>query len=279
MDSLGQLGLFCAENNNSKQNAVKAPSFINQVHLKLAFESSSISAPIQAAITDFKAKVKALNVDFECLEKNEKPWFEQNFIALDVETTGLDAAGCRIIELALVPFNNLSSQKTFSSLFNIGEPLPSEITKITGIDDTMLENQPSFADKAQEIIKALASADFIVAYNAKFDRPFVESEMARLNLALPELPWVDPYIFVSEIDRFKKGKKLVDAAKRWGVDLNNAHRAQADAQAAGELLLKLSPKIEEKTLEELLIKQKILGWQQAQQMAEYRKTNSWSINR
>lgn len=205
-------------------------------------------------------------------------WFKQPFFALDVETTGLDPASNRIIELALVPFNMGASQ-SFSSLFSIDGLLPKEIINITGISDDMLKGQPSFLEKADQVLSLLKDVPFIVAYNAKFDRPFVESEFARVNRALPDIPWVDPYIFVCEFDRYKRGKKLTDAAKRWGVSLENAHRAQDDAKAAGELILKMADKIGVNDLSDLLNQQKIWFWQNAHSMAEFRKSSSWEINR
>lgn len=208
----------------------------------------------------------------------ETPWHEQEFFALDVETTGLDPAGNRIIELALVPFN-MPENKGFSSLFTVGAPLPREITQITGISDDMLKGQPSFEEKADHILALIEKVPFVVAYNAKFDRPFVESEFARINKAFPDIPFIDPFVFICEFDRYKKGKKLGDAAKRWGVEMGQAHRAKDDAQAAGDLMLKLVDKIGLGSLSDLLNRQKIWFWQNAHNMAEFKKTNAWEINR
>jgi DNA polymerase III epsilon subunit-like protein len=206
------------------------------------------------------------------------PWFEEPFFAVDVETTGLDAAGHRIIELALVPFN-MPQQKTFSSLFCIGEDLSPEITAITGITDNMLKGQPSFKEMADHIISLFMQVPFVVAYNAKFDRPFMESELARIDRVLPEIPWVDPFVFICELDRYKRGKKLVDSARRWGVHLENAHRAEDDARAAGELMLKLADKINLLSLKSLLDQQKILFWRNAHNLSDYKKSTTWEINR
>src|SRR4029077_11312635 len=120
---------------------------------------------------------------------------------------------------------------------------------------------------------------FVVAYNAKFDRPFVESELARVDKVLPDIPWVDPYVFICELDRYNRGKKLADSAKRWGVHLGNAHRAQDDARAAGELMLKLVDKINLPDLNKLIDQQKIWFWRNAHNISEYKKSTTWEINR
>ena len=74
------------------------------------------------------------------------------FFAVDVETTGLDAASHRVIEIAFVPFNMPDEVKPFSRLFSVGEALPPEIVQITGISDAMLKNQPAFGEHADDCL-------------------------------------------------------------------------------------------------------------------------------
>jgi len=143
----------------------------------------------------------------------------------------------------------------------------------------MLDGQPAFQESADFCLNLLKRASFLVAYNAKFDRPFLESEMARICKGLPDIPWIDPFIFICELDRYKRGKKLSDAARRWGVNLENAHRAQADAEAAGHLLLKMAEKLDCHSLYDLLVKQKLWQWYNAHNMAELKRSTTWSINR
>ena len=109
----------------------------------------------------------------------------------------------------------------------------------------------------------MTEAKFIVAYNAKFDRLFLESEMRRIGKTMPDLPWVDPCIFIREIDRYKKGKRLKDASTRWGVTLKDAHRALADATATGLLLYKLVPHLKNELLHDLMQQQN--RWQEEQE--------------
>ena len=175
-----------------------------------------------------------------------------------METTGLDPAGCRVIELALVPFNMGAEVKKFARLFGQKEPLSQEISNITGITDAMLEHKAEFSQSCDEVSDLIKQAEFIVAYNARFDRHFVESEFARSGKTLPVRPWIDPFIFICEFDRFKRGKKLSDAALRWGIELKGAHRAENDAQAAGELLLKMADKIDGQSLNQVEALQKLL---------------------
>lgn len=280
MSGFDQLGLFSS---NIGEKTIREYA-VNPIKLSLAMsiESSSIS---QRKLDEMVQRItkEVLGLDNKALvtskvESTENPWHEMPFLALDVETTGLDAAANRVIELALVPFN-MPDEKNFSQLFSVGEPLPHEITQITGISDDMLKGKPVFKESADECLRLLHKASFVVAYNAKFDRPFLESEMARIDKILPDLAWIDPFVFICELDRFKRGKKLSDAAKRWGVNLENAHRALADAQAAGKLMLKMTDAVGCHSLDALLAKQKVWQWRNAHNMAELKRSNSWSINR
>ncbi len=196
-------------------------------------------------------------------DKLKTNWTQLPFLCVDTETTGLDHTSNRVIEVAWIMFEKEKEIFSDSRLCSIGTPLPAEIVTLTGINDGMLVDKPSFAAHADDLLKAMAEAQFIVAYNAKFDRLFLESELHRVGKTMPNLPWVDPCIFIREIDRYKKGKRLQDAATRWGVTLKDAHRALADATATGLLLYKLVPHLKSKSLHDLMQQQN--RWQEEQE--------------
>lgn len=279
MAGFDQLGLFST--NPVEKIEKKTRGIGSKLSVTVEFSDSVVTQKLDEVVKRITKEVEQFdrNALIETSHDYDQSWTDLSFIALDVETTGLEAATNRIIELALVPYNFSDDVKPFCQLFSVGESLSQEIVQITGISDAMLKNQPSFPEHADDCIRLMKRASFVVAYNAKFDRPFLESEMARVKKVLPELPWIDPFVFICELDRYKRGKKLGDAAKRWGVNLENAHRAMADAQAAGDLLMKMADKIDCRTLSELIAKQKILQWQNAHNMAELKRSNTWSINR
>ncbi len=198
-----------------------------------------------------------------------KRWVDLPFVCVDCETTGLDPQQNRVIEVAWVTVQKQQVVSSESRLCSIEEPLPEISTKITGITQKMLEGKPPFADHIDVLLEALKQVDFVVAYNADFDRRFLQAECARVGKSLPEMPWVDPYIFIREIDRYKRSKRLVDAAARWGVVLDQAHRAESDAVATAKLLIKLSARISCKTLTELVDWQTNLKRQQEIGFREY----------
>lgn len=190
-------------------------------------------------------------------------WTELPFLVVDTETTGLDKNTHRVIEIAWVFFDGKKEIRSQAKFCAIGEPIPEEITKLTGISDEMLEGQNDFGSHIEDFLQAASKAAFIVAYNATFDRLFIEAEFERAGKELPALTWVDPCVFIREFDRYQKGKKLSDAATRWGVSLDGAHRALADAKATGHLLIKLMPHLKANSLSELIGLQNT--WQQDQE--------------
>lgn len=206
--------------------------------------------------------------------KKTVSWQQLPFLCVDTETTGLEPQADRVIEIAWLRFHHGKVESSKSALCKIGMPLPGIITRITGINDGMLDDAPEFSQQVDELVAAFESASFIVAYNANFDKGFIEAEFARLGRSLPEKLWIDPLVFIKEVDKFKKGKKLKDAAERWGVKLDGAHRAMADAQATGELLYKLAPHLKAVELEELHKMQIKWAGEQRKSFDSYRASRS-----
>ena len=65
-----------------------------------------------------------------------------SFVALDIETTGLDANRDAIIEIGAVKFNERRVENEWSTLVNPGRHIPDFITGLTGIDDAMVRQAP-----------------------------------------------------------------------------------------------------------------------------------------
>ncbi|MES2504978.1 MAG: 3'-5' exonuclease [Myxococcota bacterium] len=204
---------------------------------------------------------------FENSAPKDPHWSDMPFLVVDTETTGLNHQQNRVIEIAWVLFDKQLEVASDARLCAIEGPLPAEITTLTGIHSDMLVGQPAFSDHMADFLEACSKASYLVAYNANFDRSFIESEFGRAGHTFPEVHWVDPCIHIREIDRYKKGKRLSDAAARWGVQMDGAHRALADAKAAGHLFLKLAPHLKAASLKELLILEN--GWR-SEQERQYR---------
>jgi DNA polymerase-3 subunit epsilon len=153
---------------------------------------------------------------------------------LDLETTGLDAAKDEIIEIAMVPFNyGLDGRifeigKPFQRLRQPSNPIPPEITELTGITDAMVAGQ--VIDPA-EVTAFAAPAALIVAHNAAFDRGFAE----RFCETFTTKPWACSMSQVPWAAEGFDGTKLSYLLAGCGL-FHGAHRAADDCLAAIEIL-------------------------------------------
>ena len=104
------------------------------------------------------------------------------FVALDLETTGLDTKNDKIIEVAAIAFSLIEENGKFAiidkeertMLVNPGIPLTEEISMITGITDAMLEGRVSW-DEIREKIRDFISDAVIVGHNVLFDIAMFDS--------------------------------------------------------------------------------------------------------
>lgn len=207
-------------------------------------------------------------------------WHRQSLLVLDVETTGLSSdLGDRVVQLGLARFEQGKLVKAWGSLLWSGVEISAEATEIHGITTEQLAGAPTLIHVLPALIELSRNAQ-PAAYNASFDKKFFFAEIGRLafqayRLPLPifnfSVPWVDPLVWARHIDRFEKGgNKLTEVCRRRGIALRNAHDAQSDAIAAGEVLYAMAPDIGDMTMSELLRQQDIYGDAQERRLAAWR---------
>ena len=102
----------------------------------------------------------------------EQPICNERFAFVDVETTGIDARTCAVVEVAVQVVEAGRVTATFESLVDPEMPIPAFITGINGIDDAMVDGKPRLHDLMPELLHHCRGA-VIVAHNAAFDRRFL----------------------------------------------------------------------------------------------------------
>jgi len=171
-------------------------------------------------------------------------WTEGPFAALDLETTGVDPATARIVELALIIDDGGGSvEDLYSGLVDPGAEveIPPGASAVHGITRERLteEAAPPAAEVLPSVHRHLhriaASGWPLVIYNATYDWPLLAAELARLDppLELPTCVLLDPLVLDRHVDRYRKGKRTLETACQvYGVELDDAHSARADAVAS-----------------------------------------------
>lgn len=170
------------------------------------------------------------------------PWREMSFVSVDVETTGFDREQCRVTEVGIVRFERGQIAERWGSLVNPGVPIPEATTKVTGITDAMVADQPSFADIKWDVYGRLRDRLF-VAWNAEFDWDFLHHEMARCGLTPPSVPILDPLVWSRRLMPSENRHNLGAICQKFSIPLENAHRAEDDAEACGRVVLRLADKV------------------------------------
>ncbi|MDT0450077.1 exonuclease domain-containing protein [Streptomyces hesseae] len=184
-------------------------------------------------------------------------WHEERLVGFDLETTGTDPSTARIVTAAVVETKGGEVVASRSWLADPGTPIPAETTAIHGITTERAADcgRPA-REVAEEVATALAGhwsmGVPVVAYNAAFDLSLLSAELGRYGLrSLSERlderlggdgagapaaavgPVVDPLTIDRAVDRFRKGRRTLAAAcGEYGVVLDGAHEAGADALAA-----------------------------------------------
>ena len=142
----------------------------------------------------------------------------------DLETTGVDPAKDRIVQIAYA----MGNEEPRKRLINPGIPIPAEATAIHGITDEMVANAPTFGQIAKALLEKLDRADCISGFNIlSFDLPLLSEEFARVGITWPvkRLRIIDVYKLYSHW----YPRKLANAVATYcGREQTAAHDAAGD---------------------------------------------------
>lgn len=182
------------------------------------------------------------------------------YVAIDVETTGLDPQNDRIIEVAAITFRGNDILDEFSSLVNPHKPIPPYITQLTGITQAMVDDAPTMFTLRSHLRPKIGD-HVLVGHNVSFDLGFLEAE--RLGMGNHRLDTVTlASILFPDAGRFN----LESLVRYLGLPTPNegqAHRALDDAEQTVELFLALRERamqLQLSQIDELVEAGRSLGW-------------------
>lgn len=196
------------------------------------------------------------------------PWlgaaleFSAEFVAFDLETTGLDPSKEAIAEVGAVRFGfrparpgqlelfqepghavapgellELYEAGSFGSFVDPGKPMPADAGKINGITDAMLAGAPSPPQVLARFAE-FASGAVLVAHNAPFDISFIIPAMERHDIPRDKFRVVDTRLLAKDAWPSRRSYRLQDLLADLGIPPGRAHRALDDARACMELFRK-----------------------------------------
>lgn len=164
-------------------------------------------------------------------------------IALDIETTGLDANRDAILEIAAVRFNGRRIEDQWSSLINPNRPIPGMITQLTGITNEMVRNAPPIKAVLHELADFVGDLP-IVGHNVRFDLGFLRHQ----GLFSNNQP-VDTYELAAVLMPTASRYNLGSLGQLLNILIPNSHRALDDARLAHAVFMELYEKALEMPIE------------------------------
>ena len=167
------------------------------------------------------------------------------FVAVDVETTGLEPGKDEIIEIAAVKFNRDEVIDTFAQLVRPRHSLPLKVSRLTGISTEMLSDAPRFAQVAPEFAAFLKNHP-IIGHSVGFDLRMLQAQ----GMRLPQ-PSFDTFELATLLMPKSPAYRLSALTAQLGLSHDDAHRALSDADAARQVFLHLLARIEGLSMQEL----------------------------
>lgn len=213
-------------------------------------------------------------------------WHSGRLAAFDIETTGTDTESDRIVTAAVSVVGAGLETTSMTWLVDPGVEIPEEATAVHRITTERARAEGLPADQAAfeitELLAELVVQDIpIVAFNARFDLTILDREARRHGqeplidlVGGPEaLLVVDPYVLDKQFNRFRKGRRTLSIlCEAYGIPLDDAHAADADAMAAARLAWKLGntqAELGQYDLQDLHTAQAAWALEQAESLQEY----------
>ncbi|MGL3150805.1 3'-5' exonuclease [Microbacterium sp. A82] len=162
----------------------------------------------------------------------------------DLETTGVDVSADRIVTAHVGVLDAKGREIAARSwMADPGIPIPDGAAAVHGVTTAQAQRDGHPAAEVVSEITAALRALFaqgmpVVAYNASYDFSLLTNECLRHGIAPLETPGpiIDPLVIDKAVDRYRKGKRTLEVvAQHYGVPLDGAHEASADAIAAGRV--------------------------------------------
>jgi len=171
---------------------------------------------------------------------------ETQYLFIDTETTGIRPSVDRIINIAFCEVVNNEIVSEWNQYINPEMTIPSSIYNLTGINNEMLANAPTFTDIAATLSSKLKN-QILVAHNARFDYAFLMHEMKRAGIKFN-----NKIICTLKLSRMlfpqHKSHNLDAILTRFNIPITHRHNALQDARLLVDVFKSLAHHVEAETL-------------------------------
>ncbi len=156
-------------------------------------------------------------------------------VFFDLETTGINIAKDRIVEISILKVFPNGNKESKTWLVNPEIEIPAEVVAIHGISNEKVVMEPTFKELAEQVNTLIAGCDLAGFNSNRFDIPLLAEEMLRagIDFDMKNRVAVDVQVIFH-----KKEQRTLGAAYKFycDKDLENAHSAEADTNATYEIL-------------------------------------------
>lgn len=156
-------------------------------------------------------------------------------VFFDLETTGINIASDRIVEISYLKVDVNGNESTKTIRINPGIPIPEKVIAIHGISNEDVKDSPTFNEVAKSIARDFEGCDLAGYNSVRFDIPLLAEEFLRsgVNIDMKRRKFVDVQVIFMKME-----PRTLSAAYKFFVnkELTNAHSAEADTLATYEVL-------------------------------------------
>lgn len=210
------------------------------------------------------------------------PLWAEKFAVFDTETTGVNTNSARIVTASIAVVGGQGNVlERYDWMIDPGVEIPAAAAHVHGITTEIARASgiaaPVGITQVTTQLQSMMDRGFaLVVYNAPYDLSLLQHEAARHSVdwqGAALSPIVDPLVLDKQLDRYRKGKRTLEVVSaHYGVTLDAAHDAGADAIAAGHVAQAIARKYHDELPEDVMTLHELQkGWaaEQAASLQEY----------
>ena len=155
--------------------------------------------------------------------------YPENYVVLDIETTGFSAVNNEIIELSAIRVENSIVKDEFSTLVKPIGYLSPYITNLTGITREMTSNAPYISDALYEFMEFVSNS-VVIGHNVSFDIKFIDAKLKEFHKTNFNNDYIDTLTMARKMLPNLKSHKLGLLAEYFNFNSDGMHRGLKDCQ-------------------------------------------------